>query len=153
MNLRWLLFKHDFHYLLDDWVRLYIDVLWIFVVNCEVWFELRSYGAFGEKWVWWWKLDDWMLWIHISMHPNVPCMYFNCWWSFCNAFGSIGMLGKILCEFPRGTQKFGLPVLWHSPNELIFAVARDITHSIGRSGQLGSLLDIPKCSFWCVYFS
>jgi len=62
--------------------------------NCEVWLELWSFGAFGEKWMWWWKLGDFMIWTHVLIHFNVILMYVNCSLSLCNDF--LGQLGSKL---------------------------------------------------------
>jgi len=59
----WLLFKHDFNYLLDDWVCLYIVGFWIVGVVCEVWIELwkneflvENESDFEFMVRWWYKL-------------------------------------------------------------------------------------------------
>jgi len=75
----WLLFKHVLNHLLNHWVWLYVDGLWMVYVGCEVWIEMWSFGVFGEKWVWWWKLDDLVLWTHVLIHFNVTLKYVNCW--------------------------------------------------------------------------
>ena len=87
-NCWWLLFKHVLNHLLNHWVYLFFDGLWIVGVGCEVWNELWSFGVFVKNdydfknlMIWCYKLIFWfilMLYWSMLTVGEVCVVWTNC---------------------------------------------------------------------------
>ena len=114
MNCWWLLFKHNLKHLLDDWVCLYIDGLWIIGVDCEVWLELWSWEFLvkneyddGNLMIWCYELMVWFILMFLLYMLTVS--------EVCTMiFGSIGIKIEFLEWVPNREPISEFPYSWQS---------------------------------------
>jgi len=96
--------------------------VWIVGVVWEVWMKLWKYEFlvknefdvdFVMKWCYEFMLVSFLIAFWCMLTNNKVCVTTVDHWG-----SKSGFLGRFLCEFPRGTQKSGFPVLVSSPGEL-----------------------------------
>jgi len=112
-----------------------------FGLNCKV------LEFLVKKWVWWWELDDLMLWTHVLIHFNITLKYVNCLWSLHNNFRSmgikIGILGGVFVWVPEREPIFWVPLYCESRLASIHAMWRDMLNNTCCSALLGPLGFFP----------